>query len=77
MLGVFFFLKENVEIVCDNSTSTTDWTFATNSFTTEEEGNYTEVICEDRDGYSQDLIDDISWLPLFSLICYKFFYALG
>jgi len=62
-LGTFFYLDIRKEVKChyNNFTITTT----------------TGSPCVEKDGYSEELLDNLGWLPLASLIIYKFAFSLG
>ena len=37
----------------------------------------TTELCVPKDGFSPEMVDSIGWLPLVSLIVYKFFFSIG
>ena len=71
-LGLYFYFDEHKEIVCDPSTTTT-----LSPSTTAIGQVVIDGPCEKEDGFSQDMLDNLGWLPLTSLIVYKFFFAIG
>ena len=71
-LGIFFFLDDNKDIICDETT--TNLTITT-------EASLTTVMTEDCEPYSgkfdADVTDSLGWLPLTSLIIYIFAFSIG
>ena len=73
MLAIYFFLKDNVSVTCDDFGSTTDSTgmFPQNSTVGLPE-------CVPQDGmFDPEVIDKLGWMPLVSLIIYILFFAVG
>ena len=70
-LGAFFYLDERKEVICDSAT--------VEPFTTTLSGlsSTTPDPCVPQDGYSLELMESIGWLPLASLIIYKFAFSIG
>jgi len=65
-LGLYFYFDENKEVPCDPSTTTMS-----------PEGLDGVAFCREKDGFDLDMVDALGWLPLTSLIAYKFFFAIG
>ncbi len=65
-LGTFFYYDTNVEVVCPDGEEE-----SSNMSTT------TVEPCYPRDGFSQETVDSLSWLPLTSLFMFKFFHVFG
>lgn len=63
-LGLYFYFDEHQEVVCDDFSTTTALPLG-------------DTACVEEDGFSLDMIDSLGWLPLTSLIVYKFFFAIG
>lgn len=76
-LGIFFYLNENMTVICDDDDATTTetmWNFTTVSTT--EVMNYTTTEayvtkCVPNDGVDPELVESLSWLPLVGFILLK------
>ena len=77
-LGVFFYLDENKTVVCNGSTLA-PWTTAetTNAFGAYGMPNMFEECVPVEDGFDPELIKNLGWLPLVSLMVYIFTFSLG
>ena len=62
-LGTYFYLDDNLEVLCPEDLEGTTIT--------------TAKPCMPEDGFSQDTIDSLSWLPLTSLFLFKFSHSYG
>ncbi len=61
-LGTYFYLDDHLEITCPGDL---------------EMSTTTSQPCIPEDGFSQDTLDSLSWLPLTSLFLFKFAHSLG
>ncbi len=60
-LGTYFYLDDHLEVTCPYDLTSTT----------------TQHPCSAEDGFSQDTVDSLSWLPLTSLYLFKFAHAFG
>lgn len=74
-LGIYFYLDENKEVICDDATGTTP--NGLGAGTTEMLTSTVEPCDPNPDGFSQDTLDALGWLPLVSLLIYMFAFSIG
>ena len=76
-LGVFFYLDENKTVVCNGSTLAPWTTSTSNAFHSYEMTDMLKECVPLEDGFDPELIKNLGWLPLVSLMVYIFTFSLG
>ncbi len=82
-LATFFYMDDHAEVICPYEEYVIFRHMCTvhncnlSNFSSLTSTTTSSTICVEQDGFSADTMDKITWLPVLSLVVFKFTFALG